>query len=86
MSGHVLYIYGKDMLKSSIDISLLQFGLITFRFAYMRTLKTLISVISELLAVSLSSKTIYFYLWRHQDTPKNPRKPGIFFQQNISGN
>ena len=38
----------------------LQFELITFRIAYMRTLKILISMISGLLDVRLSPKTIYF--------------------------
>ena len=52
----------------------LQFELITFRFAYVRILKTVISMNSGFLAVSLTPNTVYLYLWRHQDTQNNPRR------------
>ena len=56
------------------SIILLQFELISFRFVYMRTLKTLIPMISGLSNVTLSPKTYIIYVWRHQDTPNNPRE------------
>ena len=60
---------------------LLQFGLISFRFAYMRTLKPLISMISEVSDVSLSPKTKISYLWTDQGTANIPRKiPKSFYE------
>ena len=53
---------------------LLQFELVTFRFAYMRSLKPFISMISGLLDVSLSPKTIYCFLWRYQNPHNTSRK------------
>ena len=55
-------------------IILLHFGLVTCRFAYWRDRKPLISMISGFFDVSMTPKTNDFYLWRHQDTLKNPRK------------
>ena len=55
-------------------IILLQYGLVTFRFAYMRTLKPFSFMISAFLDMSLSPKTNIIYLWRPQDTLDNPRK------------
>ena len=63
------------------SIILLQFELLTFRFAYMRTLKLFISMIWGFSVVSLSPQTIYFYLWRHQDTPSNQENKA--FSKNI---
>ena len=41
---------------------------------------------SELSNVSLSTKTVYFYLWRRQDTPDNPRtNPNIAFRNKYFG-
>ena len=40
----------------------------------MRPLKNLISMISGFSDVSLSLKTIFLHLCRHQDTPNNPRQ------------
>ena len=55
-------------------IILLHFGLVTFRFHYWKTLKSLIFMISGFLGVTMCSKTNIVYLWRHQDTPNNSRK------------
>ena len=52
-------------------IILLHFELISFRFAYGRGLKPLISMISGVWDVSLSPKTNMIYLWRPQDTFNN---------------
>ena len=41
--------------------------------------RTLIFIISGFLDVSRTPKTNMIYRWRHQDTPKNPRKPRITF-------
>ena len=68
-------------------IILLHFEHITFRFAHGRTLKPLISMISRFSDVSLNPTTIYFCLWRHQDTPNNPRKNKyVFFENCVLGN
>ena len=60
--------------KKLRNIILLRFELITFRFAYTRTRKSLISMISGLSDVSVSPKTNIIYPWSPQDTQHNPRK------------
>ena len=54
-------------------IILLQFELMTFRFALGRTLKPLISMISGFSDASPSPKTNLIYLGRPQDPSNNPR-------------
>ena len=60
-------------------IILLHFELITFRFAYMRTLKPLLSMISGHLDVSLSPKPISFIFWDTRIPKQNPRTPNTCF-------
>ena len=67
------------------SIILFQFALVTLRFAYMMTFKPQISMISGFVDVSLSPKTIYFYVWRHQDTQHDPRKKRKSFRNMICG-
>ena len=52
----------------------------------MRTLKPLMLMISGFSDVSLSLETMYFYLWRHQDTQNNPRKTTSFLKNISLGN
>ena len=49
----------------------------------MRTPTSVISMISGLADVSLSPKTIYVYLWRHQDTQNNRRKVQLMFENSV---
>ena len=57
---------------------LLHFGLVTFRFHYGRDRKPVIFMISGFSGVSLTPQTNTIYLWRHQDTSNNPKKPESF--------
>ena len=50
------------------------FGTYNSSICLWENLKTLISMISGLLDVSLSPKTNIINLWRHHDTSNNPRK------------
>ena len=68
--ANLLKRYGKKLRS----IILLHLGIVTFRFAYGKDRKPIISMISAFLDVSLSPKTNIVYLLRHQDTQKNPRK------------
>ena len=49
-------------------IILQHFGLVASRFGYGKNRKALIFMISGFLDVSMTLKTNYFYLWRHQET------------------
>ena len=62
---------------------LLQFEVITFRFADGKTLNPLIYMISRFWVLSLSPTTFYFYLWRLQDTSKHQRKSHLNFEITI---
>ena len=64
-------------------IILLHLGLVTSRFHYWKTLNPLIFMIWGFSDVSMSSKTNYFYLWRHQDTFKNPRTSEFVYENII---
>ena len=55
-------------------IILLHFELVTFRFAYGRTLNLLISLISGFFDVSLSPETNIVHFLRHQNTSNNSRQ------------
>ena len=65
------------------NLILLQFELISVRFAYGRTRKPLISMISGFSDVSLSPKTIYLHLLRDQKPQNNSRKSNIIFEKRI---
>ena len=72
--------YGQK-LRGNIPV---HFGLITFRFAYGRTLKPLISMISGFSNVSLGPKTNIIYLLRDQDTLEKPRNLQVISEKIIS--
>ena len=65
------------MARSSVElfyIILLHFGIVTFRFHHGRNRKPIIFMIWGFSDVSMTPKTNYDYLWRHQDTSNNQRK------------
>ena len=66
-------------------IILLLFGLVAFRFHSGRDRKPPMFMIWGFSDVSMTPKTNHVYLWRHQDTPKNPRKTFKPFQTYSSG-
>ena len=63
-------------------ITLLHLGLITLRIHFRKTRKPFIFMIFIFSDVSMTLKTNYFKLWRHQMTPSNQ----IIFGGNIMGN
>ena len=67
----------------ALKVILLNFGPIAFRFAHGKNRIPLIFMISGFLGVSMTPKTNYVHLWRHQDTLANPRKSKIIFENTI---
>ena len=84
--GNFYRVLWKRYAQKLCNIVLLQFELITFRFHYWNTLKPIIFMISGFSDVSLSPKTIHFYLWRDQIPPNKSRNPKSFFGNIISLN
>ena len=69
--------YGQKLRR----ILLLHFGSVIFQCHYGRDRKPFMFMISGFLDVSMSPKTNYVYLWRHQETSNNSRVPDTLFEK-----
>ena len=63
----------KKLARKLHRIILFHFGLVTFRIHFGKDRAVIILMVFGPSGRDHDSQTNYSYLWRHQDTPKNPR-------------
>ena len=73
----------KKVARKLHGIILLHFGLIIFRIHFWKTRKPFIFMIFRFSDVTMSPKTNYFKVWRHQTTHNSSRKNSESFLKNV---